>query len=165
MSTSQKPIKKILCPLDFSDYSQETLLESLGLAERLGAQLLFLHVVNEALFRDLERMSGRVALFNGALDTAIDATQEDRAQQLAAMLAENNAERVPHSSRVTVGVPWEKILEVGEEEGIDLIVMGAKGRGAPLRYLRFGSSAEKVFRRAKCRTMFIRGVEDSPAAS
>lgn len=163
MRYSLEPIKKILCPVDFSDYSRCTLQEALTLAEKLGAQVVFLHVVNEVLFKDLERLSGRVELFNGALDEAIEATKEDRAQKLVALLHENQAERVAHTSRVTMGIPWEKILEVVQEEDIDLIVMGAKGRGALVRYLRFGSSAEKIFRRAKCRTMFVRGAEDDPA--
>ena len=34
--------------------------------------------------------------------------------------------------------------------------MGAHGRTSLARQLRFGSQAEKVFRRAKCKVLFVR---------
>jgi len=149
-------IKSILCPLDFSEFSEHTLATALELGEALGAKVTFLHVVNERLFQDLERMGGRVQLFDGAVDAAVSATQDERAQKLAGMLQDAGAARVDHQSVVTFGIPWEKILETAEAQAAGLIIMGAKGRGSLVRGLRFGSSAEKVFRRAACRTMFVR---------
>jgi nucleotide-binding universal stress UspA family protein len=72
------------------------------------------------------------------------------------LLINSGAERVPHTSQVTKGLPWERILELADEQDADIIVMGATGRGGLARQLRFGSSAEKVFRRANCRVMFVR---------
>jgi nucleotide-binding universal stress UspA family protein len=148
------PIRNILCPVDFSDYSHDTLDEALVLAEKFGAKLFILHVVNERLFHDIERMAGRVRIFDGALDQAKASLEEERAGMLSQLVVEVGADRVAPDLKVTIGVPWEKILE--EAEGVDLIVMGAKGRGTLTRQLRFGSSAEKVFRRAQCRVLFVR---------
>lgn len=148
------PIRNILCPVDFSDYSHDTLDEALVLAEKFGAKLFILHVVNERLFHDIERMAGRVRIFDGALDQAKTSLEEERAGMLSQLVAEVGANRVAPGLKVTIGVPWEKILD--EAVGADLIVMGAKGRGAITRQLRFGSSAEKVFRRAQCRVLFVR---------
>lgn len=149
-------IRKILCPVDFSDFSMETLDEALVLAEKFGAELFILHVINERLFHDIERMAGRVQIFNGALDQAKASLEEERAEMLRKLVAEVGADQVAHGLRVTIGVPWEKILEDAQAEVVDLIVMGAKGRGSLTRQLRFGSSAEKVFRRAQCRVLFVR---------
>ena len=153
---SYRPVKKILCALDFSQFSGHTLQQALELAQGLGAEVIFLNVVNQAMFDNLERISGRLQIFEGTLDQAMATMQEERAQRLKALLQEHQAHQVPHTSRIAVGVPWEKILEVAGEEQVDLIVMGTKGRGSLTQRLRFGSSAEKVFRRAACRVMFVR---------
>ncbi|MFZ5587157.1 MAG: universal stress protein [Thermodesulfobacteriota bacterium] len=151
-----KPVRKILCPVDFSEFSRDTLDEALLQARKFDAELLLLNVINERLFHDIERLAGRVQIFNGALDQAKAALEEERAGMLEQLAAEVGLDQVRHRLQVTVGVPWEKILEAAERERVDLIVMGTKGRGALTRQLRFGSSAEKVFRRAQCRVLFVR---------
>lgn len=151
-----KPVRKILCPVDFSEFSRDTLDEALLQARKFDAELLLLNVINERLFHDIERLAGRVQIFNGALDQAKAALEEERAGMLERLAAEAGLSQVRHRLQVTVGVPWEKILETAERERTDMIVMGAKGRGALTRQLRFGSSAEKVFRRAQCRVLFVR---------
>ena len=155
MSNARK-IKKILCPLDFSEYSLNTINEAVGLARALEAELLILNVVNRRLFDDLERYQGRIEVFDGVLGKAYDTMQEQNVERLKKLLSEVDLSDLVHSSIVSVGVPWEKILEKAEKESVDLIVMGARGRGSLVRQLRFGSSAEKIFRRAKCRVLFVR---------
>ena len=155
MSTC-KPISRILCAVDLSEVSRRTLDEAINLTDKLGASLHVLHVVNERMFEGLERRVGRGGEMADVLEKAVAAMEEERAQGLKDELLECQAGRVPHTSQVTMGMPWERILEVSDEQGADLIVMGATGRGGLVRQLRFGSSAEKVFRRAKCRVMFVR---------
>jgi nucleotide-binding universal stress UspA family protein len=156
MSHDLEPIRTILCAVDFSPYGEATAREAVRLAQGLGAKVFFLHVLNQALFEEVERLGGRLQLFDGAIDQAISSAQDERAGRLAELLAAAEASRVPHESRVGFGAPWEKILEHAQGQSADLIVMGARGRGSLVRQLRFGSSAEKVFRRAPCRTMFVR---------
>ena len=154
--TREAFIKNILCPIDFSEYSRATLGEALELAEKLGAEIIILHVVNERLYEDVKRLGGRMTAFNGAIDEAISAAEDERAERLKKLLSEVNAGRAAHRSRIAVGIPWESILKTADEEDVDLIVMGARGRGSLARQLRFGTTAEKVFRRAGRRVMFIR---------
>jgi nucleotide-binding universal stress UspA family protein len=92
----------------------------------------------------------------GAADKAMHNLAGDRREKLNALLIEKRADDIAHTSRVEVGIPWERILETAEKEDADLILMGAKGRGGPERSLRFGGTAEKIFRRARCRVMFVR---------
>lgn len=158
---SHTPIKKVLCSVDFSEFSHATAAEAFILAACHGANLLLLNVVNEKAYEELERLGGRVQALNGLADNAINAMEEERAEKMRSLLAELKAheipfEKVPHSSRIAVGVPYERILEIAEEESADLIVMGAKGRSSLARALRFGSTAEKIFRRAACKVMFVR---------
>ncbi|MBW2195942.1 MAG: universal stress protein [Deltaproteobacteria bacterium] len=44
-----------------------------------------------------------------------------------------------------VGHPSDKLIQIIEEEGIDLVVMGAKGR-SDLPHALLGSVAQKLFR-------------------
>ena len=152
-------IKKILCAVDFSEYSKKTLMEAVYLAEKLGATLVILNVINQRTYDDIERMLGRFQQLGGmgkALEEAVTNTENERVEKMKSLLAEVDAGRAPHTSRVSVGVPYEKILELSEKEKVDLIVLGAHGRGSIIKQLRFGSNAEKIFRRAKCRVLFIR---------
>ena len=151
-----KKVERVLCPLDLSDFSQEILEEALNVTESFGAHLTILHVVNERIYQDLERVAGRVDLMGHVAEKAFKNLEDSRAERLKDMLKDARAERVPHESRITVGAPVEKIQETAEKENMDLIIMGAKGRSSMVRSLRFGTVAEKLFRRAKCRVLFVR---------
>ena len=153
---SLKKIEKILCPLDLSDFSQEILEEAIDMTEKLDAQLIILHVINERIFQELERVAGRVEIMGRMEEDAFNRLEDDRAGELKELLKKAGAARVPHRSRVCAGVPWEKIQEVADTENIDLIIMGAKGRSSVSHALRFGTCAEKLFRRAKRRVLFVR---------
>ena len=154
--SSYKPVRKILCAIDFSEHSRATVDESFHLAEKLGAELLIVNVIDERRFEDLERMAGRFQTMDNVVEHVINSLEDEHAEQLKKWLAGTDERGVTHSSLITVGIPWEKILEKAEAENIDLIVMGAKGHGSVARQLRFGSTAEKVFRRATCRVLFVR---------
>ena len=158
---SYQPAKKILCALDFSDFSEETACEAFSQAKLAGAELLLLNVVNEKAYEELERLGGRLHALNGLADTAIKTMEDTRADAMKELLAKLKEQDIPvgqveHTSRIAVGVPYERILEIAEEFQADLIVIGAKGRSSLSKALRFGSTAEKVFRRATCKVMFVR---------
>lgn len=154
--SSLPPIKKILCAIDFSPMAEANLRDAVDIAGKCGAHLTILHVVNHRIYEELERVGGRAGRLADVAQEAIDAMEDDRAQRLAKMLVACNAKQVEHASQVTKGVPWERILEIAQEQDVQLIIMGAKGRSSHVRQMRFGSSAEKVFRRAECRVMFLR---------
>ncbi|KIX11563.1 universal stress protein [Dethiosulfatarculus sandiegensis] len=151
-----KPIARILCPLDFSQFSKDTVDTAVFMAEKLDASVLFLNVVNERLFQDLKRASGRVRSLDGVFDQSILTMEEERSQQMRDILKKSNVDTIIHESKVAVGLPYEVIIKTAEQEKIDLIIMGAKGHDSLSRRLRFGSSAEKVFRRSSCRVLFVR---------
>lgn len=149
-------INKILCPLDLGERCLRVAQEAAYISRATGAELVILNVVNEHLFEDLERYTGRIKIFNGLTDQAYAALEEDHAEQLKGLIKASGLAELSHKSVVALGVPWEKILETADEEEVDLIVMGAKGRGSLVKQIRFGSSAEKIFRRSRCRVMFVR---------
>ena len=68
------------------------------------------------------------------------------------------AQAVGVKARVVVrrGLPWEQIIQTVREEGADLVVVGAKGRGDAAGAL-FGGVAEKVQRHCPCPVLSVRG--------
>ncbi len=53
------------------------------------------------------------------------------------------------------GVPYEEIIKFADKEKIDIIVIGTYGRSGLERFI-FGSTAERVVRRAPCAVMTVR---------
>lgn len=150
--------RTILCPIDFSDHTEKVLREAIEQTEKFAGHLIVLHVLNEALFDSLKRLQGRVAALDidGVGEDAIRALGDEREAMLRDVLKTVNVSRVQHTSIISRGYPFEEVLKIADENKVDLIVLGAHGRHSLARQLRFGSQAEKVFRRAKCNVMFVR---------
>ena len=138
---------RILAPTDFSESSQQAIQYAGELAQRFGATLVLLHVVElppypieglppselgGTLLGDLERLA---------------------TSDLARVLA-NEAE-VNVVRRVVAGIPYRTIVEVAAAEKVDLIVMATHGRTG-FSHLFMGSVAEKVLRTAPCPVLTIR---------
>ena len=124
-------IKKILCPVDLGERCLRVAQEAAYISQATGAELIVLNVINEKLFEDLERYTGRIKMFDGLTEHAYAALEDDHAEQLKGLIkASGMAERV-HKSIVSIGAPWEKILETAEEEEADLIINGGQGPGQP----------------------------------
>ncbi|CUU09848.1 Universal stress protein family protein, partial [Candidatus Kryptobacter tengchongensis] len=56
---------------------------------------------------------------------------------------------------VKLGKPYVEIIEFSKNENIDLIVIGSHGHTG-VEHLLFGSTAEKVIRKATCPVLIIR---------
>ncbi len=73
---------------------------------------------------------------------------------MAAVVQEFFKEFPKLETRVEVGSPAEKILELAKKEKIDMIIMGAHGRKGMDRVI-FGSVADKVVTSAPCPVLTI----------
>ena len=70
----------------------------------------------------------------------------DRTGQMEKLFEEIGCAQLLIKKVFRVGVPFQELISVIEDEGADLMVMGPKGR-SDLAGVIFGSNAEKVFRR------------------
>ena len=89
---------------------------------------------------------------------APDVWEESEHERAEAAVAET-VEILPDSTEVErvveSGVPHEVILEYGEEQGMDVIVMGTHGRTGLDHYL-IGSVAERVVRQSTVPVLTVR---------
>lgn len=140
--------KKILCAVDFSEYSPQVADYAKLLAQCSASEVLVLYVapsLNQYVGFHVPPAS--IENFVGEIVTGAEKTMQDfTAKHFADMKAEG---------RVVTGYAAEEILDAAEEEQVDLIVMGTHGRKGIDRIL-FGSVAEKVVKSAACPVLTVR---------
>lgn len=89
----------------------------------------------------------------------IDHQKQERQRKLEDMLKEIDPEHVHYTSVFYVGIPQEELIRAVQNEGVDLLVMGPKGKGN-VPQISFGSVAEKMFRHCPVPLLSIRGESD-----
>lgn len=136
--------EEILVPTDGSSGSAHIALQALDLAERYGASVHALNVVDSSLTSLLEDESTAA----GELDE-----RGERAVRIVEQMGE--AHGVDVVTAVRSGDPAETILDYADEFSVDLIVAGTHGRSGLSRRL-LGSVAERLVRHATCPVMTVR---------
>ncbi len=141
MTESDHELRPILVAVDFSPFSEAALLWAARAARCFGAPLLVLHVVH-----DPESAPGyyhHSRKRKKHLKRIEEAAEEMMAEFLERAVTDNPDLLGEFEQRMVVGLPITRILEVAEEIGAQLIVMGSRGRTG-LSHLMLGSKAEKV---------------------
>ena len=141
-------IKKILCPIDFSDFNKPANEYASMLAKSTGASIVYLHVS----LPDVPY--GSYAY--------IDPVQEEKRDRKQLETIKPTVEGVEASYVVESGPPKDRIVEYAIENDIDLIVMGTHGRTG-LGRLVMGSVAEAVVRKAECPVLALKSNSPVPA--
>jgi nucleotide-binding universal stress UspA family protein len=141
-------MKKILVPVDLSHASTILLQYANTIAEKFGAKLIFLFVVE-----DLYSYSGL------PVELRLDPFDEDYksySRRNMENFLEENRHHVTgeYESIVLSGHPAKEIVDYADREEIDLIVIGTHGFSGLDRMI-FGSVAEKVIKRAPCPIMVV----------
>lgn len=145
--------KKILAPIDFSEYSFVAMRDAYELAKEVGAELHLLHVVvpHHTLIP--------LPLTLEAERTREMAREAAMVEQAEEELARIKKDQLENSAKVTtcvvVGSPAGKIAEYVNENGIDLVLIASHGRSG-LAEIRIGSVAEKLVRNLPCSVLVLR---------
>ena len=140
------PIKRILCPTDFSDFSIDALEKAGGLAANFDAELLILHVT-----QTVEPVYG-FAPYSGAttnVESLRRAVYEGAQRELEELSGRSEFADLRTRTLVREGHPPKQIVEAAQFEKADLIVISTHGLTG-WRHLIFGSVAENVVRTATC---------------
>jgi len=144
------PVKKILCPTDFSEPSIEALKVANELAQHFSAELLIVHVINPIpiVSTPTGPMSFNVSLYQKELEDSAKKSLQDIINKMVA----KGLKVVPV---VAYGIAADEIVRIAEEQNIDLIVIATHGRTG-FRHLISGSVTEKVVRIASHPVLTIR---------
>ena len=142
-------IKRVLAPTDFSPASDIAFRYALHLAEREGATLHLLHVVEEPLAAGA--YPDGFYTYSPALLAQVVEEATDRLRKKLGACA---VACVTTTTEVIVGKPARVIADVARALGTDLIVMGTHGRTG-FAHLMLGSVAERVVRIAPCAVLTV----------
>jgi nucleotide-binding universal stress UspA family protein len=143
-------IKRILVPTDFDACSTPTVKYAAELAEKFGAELVLLNVVQDLA----------LAMPDAVMPTPVPApviTQLIDAAKtgLGNLVATENLTRLNPRMEVRVGSPAGEIVSAANDLKADLVCIGTHGRGGIAHFL-LGSVAEKVVRQSPCPVLTIR---------
>lgn len=141
-------IKRIVCPTDFSDFSQRALDHALALARWYGSEVSVLHTIPRVLMPPE---------FYPYLQEPVTPDPEVRERALAELgrfVRHAREDGITAEIRLEEGDPVEEILKLTERLPGDLVVMGTHGRRGFERWV-LGSVAEKVLRMAKCPVLTV----------
>lgn len=138
-------LNKLLVAVAFSPYSKGIFNYAAQLAERLNADIMVASIINE---RDVSAVR-RVADMGYAVDGAhyVGDVKKERREILDQMVNRCGFASERISVVIRVGNPVDELLKIIVSEGIDMVVMGMKGR-TDLEHAFVGSVAEKLFRRS-----------------
>jgi len=142
-------IEKILFPTDFSQGSYHALPYAVDLTKYYNAKLYILHVIYDiatAAYSHVPHIS---------MDEFYKELSEWAQKEIETCCIEEIRGLTGVEKVVLKGVPYEEIIKFAAKEKIDMIVIGTHGRAGLERFI-FGSTAERVVRKAPCPVMTVR---------
>ena len=143
-------ITRILVPTDFSATADAALDYASMLADRFGASIELLHVLDDPFVAD--GMAAEAYISEApALRTAMLQEARERLRQRAS--ARTGIPEI--TTEVLFGHGARTIAEFAAERGTDLIVMGTHGRTGFAHFV-LGSVAERLVRTSPCPVLTVR---------
>lgn len=142
-------LNKILVPIDFSDYSKSALRYAVNFAKLFNAEIILIYVVEPVIYPPDFSM-GQIAI------PTVTTEFDDRAKEELNKLAKNE---IPQQLKVSIiirtGKPFVEIIDTASEADVDLIIIATHGHSG-VEHILFGSTAEKVVRKAPCPVLTLR---------
>jgi nucleotide-binding universal stress UspA family protein len=140
--------KKILCPVDFSEFTDEILGYAVNIAKRFDSELHLIHVIpNLNYFTPYESFLTPENLV--AIERNIEGEVGKDFDKITKKLD------LPFKRVIKTGVTFVEIIDYIKDQEIDLVVMGTHGRSG-IEHILIGSVAEKVVRKSPCPVLTVR---------
>ena len=146
---TDRTFSRILCPVDFSPAALQAFGFAVDLAGQSGGSVIALHAIE--WLADEVSAHARFDV-QGYRQHLLD----DAHSRLRALIAEPPVNQGTIEDVVAAGRAYREILKTAEERAVDLIVMGAQGRGN-MGLTLFGSTTQQVVRAATCPVLTVSG--------
>lgn len=140
--------KKILCPIDFSEFTDEILEYALDITKKFNAELHLIHVIpNLNYFTPYESFftPENLIVVEQNLETEVNKDFDNVMKKID----------IPVKKIIKTGAAFVEIIDYVKSESIDLVIMGTHGRTG-IEHILIGSVAEKVVRKSPCPVLTIR---------
>jgi nucleotide-binding universal stress UspA family protein len=145
-------VRTILAAVDLSDVSRRALVTAAALAQRSGAKLHVVHVVEcvdmPAAFLELKAAKGGY----GTVREAIDHDARGRFDQF---LHEAMAAGSAFDRHFLWGQSWQEVVKLAENLSVDLIALGSVGRSG-FEGILLGNTAENVLAHSDCSVLTVK---------
>jgi len=147
---SEIPLRRILVPLDGSDFSFRAAEYAIKLAKMSRAEIVCVHAIINLPYDQFA--SGGLAVTQ-----YIDASKSMAGQWYEQVKADATKQdvKVTGETILDVASPADSIVNYAERQNADLIVIGTKGKTGLKRFL-LGSVASGVVTHAKCPVLVVR---------
>ena len=149
------PLKKILCPTDFSDPSFAALRTADELAGQYGAELILVYAAPAVPVFPAPAEGTVVATTTFNVPEYQKEMDAHATELLDKTVRDHVSEGISAQTRIIHEDPATGVLDLADTEGVDLIVIATHGRSGWRRFL-FGSVAAKVVRYSTCPVLTIR---------
>jgi nucleotide-binding universal stress UspA family protein len=141
--------KTILVPIDFSEHSKNALRYSVDFATVFGARLVLVYVVEPVIYPS-DLGFGQVTI------PSLEEDMQSRGKQEIQRLAEQEIpQSIEYETHIRSGKPFIEINRLACECGADLVIIATHGHSG-IEQVLFGSTAEKVVRKAPCAVLTLK---------
>ena len=149
--------KKILAAIDFTPITGEVIKTAIEIARCNNSQIDLVYVVEPYEFPIVATVDGIMVPPEDltALEEVNNRLKEEAKKEIERFADKIKEGGVSVSTHVLEGEPFEEILDFAEENGNDLIIVGAHGKSG-LKRLLIGSVSEKVVRKARVPVLVVR---------
>ncbi len=135
------------------------------LAEKCKAELIIVNIINQrdvdAILAISDKQFDRTVEKNieKLADDYVKREIEKRTRQMEDLIREISCTHLSVKKVVRIGIPFQELNRAIEDEQVDLMVVGPKGRGN-LAGVLFGSNAEKLFRHCPVPLLSVRSKKE-----
>lgn len=144
-------LKKILCPIDFSESSVKVKSELKKLSGCNVDEVILLHVIDERIFAYSSYIDS-LSIDNLDIQGEISKCIEEKMANWKKELEEAG---LKVTTKIVEGIPFTQIIYYAKSLGVSLIILGHRGH-SKIDEMILGSTAEKVARKAPVNVMIVK---------
>ena len=149
-------MKKILIPVDSSEFSERAIEEGKKMAKAFGSEVVLLHIVGLKIPPMITMRFSATVPQGRPVDSYEDHEKKDASDMLTAYKEAFGDMKDKVETKVIHGIVADEILKIINNTDVDLVIMGSHGIGSTLYRTLLGSVANKVVHHSKKPVLVIK---------